>query len=141
MPLFLPRYKSAIRARLAAAQTGVASAVATKVLFDTEIYDVGSNYATSRWTPPNGLVNLITRVGISGALAAGYGIVMLYKNGAIFAANRITITAGGEGWAEVSADDLATGSDYYETYVQVQSGATSTVVSDHFYSNFYGVCI
>lgn len=141
MPLFLPRYKSAVRARLAASQAGIVSAVATKILFDTENYDVGSNYASSRWTPPYGYVQMTTRIAVLGALAAGYAIVMIYKNGSIFAANRAVVGAGGEIWVEVCAQDMANGTDYYETYVQIQSGATSTVTNDAFYSNFYGVCV
>ncbi|WP_316197077.1 hypothetical protein [Bradyrhizobium sp. SZCCHNS3053] len=120
-------------------QTGVASATFTTVTFGTEVYDIGSYFASNAWTPPAGKIHLSAVANFSGTIAAGSNCqVILMKNGAAIAqspCNPFT-NAGG---CSVSIDDIANGTDAYTlaVYVTTSSG-TATVLGNSAQTRFSG---
>ncbi len=89
----------------------------TKVTFSTETYDIGSAFATSTWTPLAGKISIAAGVGTTGTMTAGaFIIVAIYKNGSIFRFNYGPTTSATIAAANVSAHDVANGSDTYEVY-------------------------
>lgn len=119
------------RASLNAAQTGIASTVATLVTFDTEAFDVGAYYnnSTYRWTPPAGPVRLSLGLYMSGLTAATLASCTIYKNGAVIARGQISADASGVAVPVCSVSDVANGSDYYEAYATGTSAGTVTVAA------------
>lgn len=135
--------KPYFRVTLAADQTGVADATATKIAFDTEAADVGGYYdnATNfRWTPPAGLVTMQLQLVLSGTyLASGLIRALIYKNGSSFAfsTSRTGTTTGGGTFIAVT--DIANGTDYYEAWGYGDTSAsTATFVAVG--SFFSGAC-
>jgi hypothetical protein len=112
-------------------QTGIASGVATKVTFGTELYDLGNFYDTSnsRWTPPSGQVHIDGSIAITaGVTNATFAALGLYKNGVLL--RQSTIVTGQGGGADgilISIDDFASGTDFYELFTTLTSSTTSTV--------------
>lgn len=129
---------AAFHAMLSADQTGVANETFTKVAFNTASFNIGGYYNTStqRWVPPVGVGNIIAAVYFSAGLLLGTPIqIALYKNGTIFKREFCSASAD-YGSASISVVDNANGSDYYEVYVNVMSGATATISSGASYTYF-----
>lgn len=137
----LAQKTAAFHARLAADQTGIAAATATKVTFDTEDFDVLAAFESNKWTPPAGMVQIGLRLAVSGLTVGGTCIAMIYKNGALRRANRIAADAGGTAWIEVTTLESANGTDYYEAFVFGASGGTVTVENDAHYTCFWGKAV
>lgn len=115
---------------LSANQTGISSATSTKVNFNTEANDVGGYYdnATNyRWTPPAGPVRLSGSAHISGATTGGNAQLHIRKNGSDFKSTIYLVDASGEAFPNLTCNDVANGTDYYELFVRATSGGTNTV--------------
>lgn len=115
------------RANKTADQTGIASVTPTKLTFPSENYDQGSYYdtATSRWTPPAGLIHIDASVRIASGLTTATAIfVYLYKNGAEIR-RTTSVTNGASGGHQASFDDVCNGTDYYELFF---SGTTASTI-------------
>jgi hypothetical protein len=124
--------QAAFAVRLSANQTGVVSATPTKILFDTETYDVGSFFdaATNhRWTPPAGTVALSASMYGTGTIASGSSTALfLYKNGAqAFQINAFGAT--GAGFANGTFFDRANGTDYYEVFAYITTTSGTVTLS------------
>src|SRR4249920_989060 len=110
-------------------QLSVPSNLLTKVTCGTELYDAGGHYDTalSRWTPPQGMVN------ISGGLYVSTGLVLssnlninIFKNGTQF--KQATNSAAGlDAGVSITIDDTANGTDFYELFVLGSAGTTFVV--------------
>lgn len=110
-------------------QTGIADVTFTQVTFGTEIYDVGSYFASNAWTPPAGKVTLNAALLASGTWSAGAQIaIAIYKNGANLKQANWYSAAANAGAAFIGCDDIANGTDAYtvQVYVDVSSG-TATI--------------
>ncbi len=120
-------------------QTGIADATFTQLTFPTEVYDVGSHFASSAWTPPAGKVLLIANcyiypVGGTAAISS----VSIWKNGNAF---KLSLTkGGGDGGTGTSiiAIDVANGSDVYTAYGYQDVSGGSVTVDGTGYSYFMG---
>jgi Collagen triple helix repeat (20 copies) len=99
----------------------------TKLTCATEVYDRGGYYdpALSRWTPPAGLVHIDASIYATATANSTNFHVFLYKNGAAFRSEFMQPTIS-VGMIEISVDDVANGTDYYEFYVY----ATASTVVD-----------
>ena len=106
-------------------QTGVASGVFTKVLFDTEEYDTNSNFASSRFTPTvAGYYQVTARTDWS--FTSGACLLTIYKNGTGYKGGHLN-GATGSGVAPIaSALVYCNGStDYIEIYAYQNNGTNS----------------
>jgi hypothetical protein len=111
-------------------QTGIPNQVYTKMSFGTEEYDQGARYdpAISRWTPPTGLVSLTASMVVNGAIAVGgVAAVGIYKNGVSLKSGIDVASSGGIVTAQVSVDDIASGTDYYEAFAYVSTGGAAFI--------------
>lgn len=111
-------------------QTGIVSATPTKVAAATEVFDQGGFYdvAQARWTPPAGRYRLTGVALFSAAVVDQQQYrAMIYKNGALW--RQVVETASGTSAvsAAVSAIDAASGTDYYEFFVQGDGAGNKTV--------------
>lgn len=112
----------------------VGSTSATKITFGTEIYDVGSKFASSTWTPVAGTISIEARVGVSSGLTTGVGMgIFVYKNGAAFKNGTAVYDGLVGGSGNIIVQDQSNGTDTYEVYFQtgdsgytVSGAATST---------------
>jgi len=100
-------------------QVGLLSANFTKVTAGTEDFDIGSYYdaATSRWTPPAGLVQIKGAAVIQNTLTTGGAqILAIYRNGVKIAETRNYAASTVEG---LSIDVLyrANGAEFFELFV------------------------
>lgn len=118
-------------ATLSANQTGITTATATKITFNTETFDTNNNYdnTTYRFTPTVAGKYLLTlNVYGGGTSMSGTEWVAIYKNGSLYRAKEITnvlgITNVYAGFVSILAD--ANGStDYFEAYVYIQGTSLS----------------
>lgn len=116
----------------ATASTTLPTSIATKVSFQTEEYDVGSNFASSRFTAPvtgrykfQGAVALVTNVATV--------VLAFYRNGVLYK----RFSASGVGaWSGVVDIPLNAG-DYVEVYF-TQNAATQNTFADPAYTFFQG---
>jgi hypothetical protein len=108
------------------AQTGI-NMTATKVTFGTEVYDTGGFYdaTSSKWTPPAGPITIKAgMVYTTNVVVGSFGSLSIYKNGTIFKQGLVFgAFAAGFMNGEVTIDDVANGTDYYEVYT---SGGTAS---------------
>lgn len=124
-------------------QTGIANDTWTQVTFGTEVYDTGSNFASSAWTPPAGKVRMIASVNcFAGSSINGYVVVSIYKNGTSWKVNSDqTFMVSQSKTVTVIADDDANGTDVYTVYAFITSGTTSSLSGNAGYSFFMGSMI
>lgn len=122
-------------------QTGVADSTFTTVIFGTEAYDDGSNFASNTWTPPAGKVHIDAAMLVSGTFLAGGQIsIGVVKNGSLLRVNSFgaSTSIGGAG-VTVSVDDKANGTDAYTIQVYADTSAgTATVVGNTLNTYFNG---
>lgn len=120
-------------------QTGVADSTYTLVTWSTEVYDIGSNFASNAWTPPAGKVSMKVGLTTSGTIASGNLIACaIYKNGSIFR-QASGNSATNQGSCNAAIEDVAVGTDAYtiEIFQDVTSG-TSTISGNTAVSWFMG---
>lgn len=129
----------------AANQTSIPNATSTKLTgLTTEVYDQGNNYdaTNSRWTPPRGRVNITGGITYTGGVVAGGGIAaQLWKNGAYYKSLGFAASPGTTGAITGSAQDFASGTDYYELYCFADGTGTKTVVAGPISTFFQGQSI
>lgn len=133
-----------VRASFSAHKNGtdqsIATSSATKVTFGTEIFDVGSAFASSTWTPPAGTVFICAHLTCS-SVTAQYPIYLrIYKNGSQYKYAHGTADTAQAASASVSIIDQANGTDYYEVYVSSTDGSYS-VLGASYYSYFTGTMV
>lgn len=114
------------------AQTGVAHTTFTKITFGTEAFDQGSYYdpATSRWTPPAGMVHIDAGLLCTAGLVAGTQFwAAVYKNGVLLKDNITVLGSGGFGanGTQIGITDVCSGTDYYEIFTWHNAGAGVTL--------------
>jgi hypothetical protein len=122
----------AFSAYASAQSSAITTAVDTKVLFDTEIFDTNSNFASSRFTPTvAGYYQINATVRFNGTFTAG-GLI-LFKNGT------------GLGYLENGTGNFVTGSslqymdgstDYLEIYVNM-TGTSLTVSNNNINTSYF----
>lgn len=95
----------------------IATSAATKITFGTEIFDVGSNFASSTWTPPAGTCAVEATITYDDVTAGIAVLVYIYKNGAFFKGSKTVSTETST--INVSIIDQCNGTDTYEVYAQV----------------------
>lgn len=107
----------------------VPNATFTKITFAKEDYDYGGFYdeTTSRWTPPAGLVHLDAYVYFANLSAATGAFIYIYKNGTELRRNYLG-TPYTTNALQISVDDGAGGSDYYEVFVSISTPSTAPAV-------------
>lgn len=133
-------------AYFSAHNNGVAQSVASgsfqKVNFSTEDYDVGSAFASSRWTPPAGRpVSMVAATGCAqtnGTLTT----VAIYKNGAEFKRGNLIYGSGANSVnVTVSCMDVPNGTDFYEVFVNQQTGVSQNLAGGSSSTYFQGTTI
>jgi microcystin-dependent protein len=120
-------------------QTGVGPAY-TKITFGTEDYDQGGYYdvANSRWTPPAGLVHIDGAFYVPSGLSSGANLhAVIYKNGAQLRSTFINLSTT-VNQIQISLDDLANGTDYYELWSYTPTGSTVSINGGALYTFFGG---
>jgi hypothetical protein len=109
------------RAYASAAQNNITTATATKVVLGTENYDLGGNFASSKFTVPaggGGTYDVKGAVFLTSMEAAKYMQAMIYVNGAVVATGITSeATAGGYGTSFVADTLRLAATDYVELYV------------------------
>ncbi len=111
--------------------------VFTKLPFSAASFNIGGYYdeANSRWTPPQGIVELSLTMLVTGMTSGQLLNVCIYKNGDLYLRTRRNCVNAIEGMS-VSAIDDASGTDYYEAWVYaVGSPVVSYGIDD---TLFYG---
>jgi hypothetical protein len=110
-------------------QTGLLPATETKITFATEIEDVGGYFATSRWTPPAGIVELKASVAFTAGLVdQEVYFVGIYKNGSVFKYGQQSRESGAASLAvSINVYDRANGGDFYEVYAAGTGAGNKTV--------------
>jgi hypothetical protein len=109
----------------------------TKLTFDNEIYDIGSCYASDRFTVPSGeagLYQFFTNCMFDNSLPTDtdYVVIAFYKNGASKADNQIDFRNTGGGYSNSKflgiTLDLSVG-DYVESYGVMGGSGTLTAAN------------
>lgn len=141
----LANSRYAFSARKSADQTGIVTGTATKLTFQTEIFDFGGYYdaAQSRFTPPAGRYRLSAGAGWSTGIVDGRQVtVEVWKNGVVY---RVfgTQVSGTTDNALVSGDCLveANGTDYFEVYGTGAGANNKTVIGTTSVTYFEGEAI
>jgi hypothetical protein len=136
---------SLARVYLGTNQTGLVDATATKILFDTETFDVGGNFASYKYTCPVAGYYLVTwRVNLQspgGILLVG-AHTSLYKNGAVAG------SGSGPGFGTNTCSRFRSvgstivycaASDYLEIYATIDTSDSSTGTVDAGETNSYAM--
>lgn len=119
----------------------IGSTAATKVTFGTEVFDVGSHFASSTWTPPAGTVLVSASVYGTSVIADEEISVMIYKNGAAKLIKVVAATSIGSADASVTLLDTANGTDTYEVYIQSATDTAYSVFGDVIATRFMGTMV
>lgn len=110
-------------------QTGVANSTTTQVTWPTEIYDIGSFFASNVWTPPAGRVALKFGFIADGTILAGSAVAAsITKNGAttVFK-SAVGTSITNAAWAYIDIEDVANGTDAYGAAVTFAVTGTATI--------------
>ena len=108
----------------------------TKVTFTTEIFDVGSNFTSSTWTPPAGTVLISVAVAFENSSSQTKHVI-IYKNGVQY--KRVLERedgASGTLGVPLTIIDQANGTDTYEVYSELP-GDSSYSISGYSYNTFF----
>lgn len=133
------------RAYLGTIQTNLTDNTATKVLLDTESYDVGSNFDTTnkRYVAPvTGYYQVNASIQFSSAIADKIYMPYIYVNGVSYATQYATNGSDSNGVFSTNISDLVyvVAGQYIELYakvicgantVDIAAGATYTFMSIH----------
>lgn len=142
----LPRYLApSVRASFSAHKNGTSQTIsttnATKITFGTEVFDVGSFYASSTWTPPAGTCLISAQTIWENLGSSSDTSIHLYKNGSIFKSYVMrSDNAGAIRSASLTVVDQCNGTDYYEVY-NSSTDNSYKVVGNADYSFFMGTMI
>lgn len=111
-------------------QTGIADQVWTKVQFASTVYNDSTLYNTTthRWTPPAGRCQLSASVYFTAGVLIGTPFFIgIYKNGTMRRHTLGACVSSGQSGAAITMMDVCSGTDYFEVFVLVYSGATATL--------------
>jgi len=120
-------------------QTGIASGVFTKILFQTEEWDTNNNFASSTFTPT---IAGYYQINAGVAWLAGYStaILSIYKNGSAYKDGTSIATTTNR--SAVNAIVYCNGStDYVEIYGQQNSGSSASIAAAINYTYFQAAMI
>jgi len=115
-------------------QTGLSDNTATKVTWQTEIFDTDSAFASDKFTVPSGeggkyFIN--TNVFGSNSSDINYVITYIYKNGSAVFANRMNFASNEDQLtAPISVIMDLSASDYLEVYFTINTGSGNTGTID-----------
>lgn len=105
------------------------SGAATKLLLDTESYDVGGNFASNKFVAPvNGYYQISFCVAYTLSIGNGYAIGFVYKNGASLFQSEISPGTGTNLIVNGSDCVYLAATDYIELYYQHNAATTSDIV-------------
>ena len=129
-----PNIAPKCRVYLSATQENIANDTWTKVLFDTESYDIGSDYdvANKRFVAPvTGyyLVNVNIGYFVTGMVADKKYYAGIYVNGALYSANISQASIVSDHTASVSDIVYVEAGQYIEGYTRHVAGATTPDIS------------
>jgi hypothetical protein len=119
----------------------LATGGATKVLFDTEIFDTNNNFASSRFTPTvAGYYQLSTTVGFA-SFQSTETILAFYKNGSLYRLynDQILTRLYYFGTSDLIYCNGTT--DYIEVYVYQYSGSSVNTSAGSTVTSFSGVLV
>jgi len=121
----------------------VSTTAATKVTFGTEVFDVGSKFASSTWTPPSGTVLIHASVTIDTAITTASTFELkLYKNASFYKSVGYEANFTYSPFSLVlSIIDTAGGSDTYEIYIDSGTNSSYTVEGDSTDTWFCGTMV
>ena len=136
----------ALGAYFSAHNNGVAQSVASgsfqKVTFSTEDYDVGSKFASSRWTPPSGRVVSMVAATSCPQTNGTLTTIAIYKNGAEFKRGNLIYGSGANTVnVVVTCQDVPNGTDFYEVFVNQQTGVAQNLAGAATLTYFQGTTI
>lgn len=105
----------------------VNSATWTKLDFGSAAYNHGSFFSTStsRWTPPAGETTFIASAYCTGLSLGGNLFLAIYKNGTLY---RFATSNTTDGFVHIVCSDTASGTDYYEAWINGQATDATFVV-------------
>ena len=111
------------RAFLSATQLNIVDITWTKVLLNTESYDVGSDFADYKFTVPvTGYYLITARIVFTTVTADKSYTAAIYKNGALASSSSIIAAAAVTTYVDVSDVLYLTAADYIELYSYQDSG-------------------
>jgi hypothetical protein len=119
----------------------VPASTATKLTFGTEVYDVGTAFSSSRWTPPAGKVQITAQAQITFANTSRYFILSIYKNGSELKSMPTRWAFADICALNIQIQDTANGTDYYEVYAFHDDTASLSVEGDSQRTFFMGTMI
>jgi hypothetical protein len=108
-------------------QSVVATTTAVQLTFGAELFDVGSYFATSAWTPPSGKCHISAGIELSGLTAGVSCNFSIFKNGSVYRRTVITAEAGGVASGTLSVVDTCNGTDVYTLCIESGSDGTYTI--------------
>ncbi len=118
-------------------QTGIADVTSTLLTWSTEIYDIGSHFASNLWTPPAGKIFLCGALLATGTLSSpAVGTLIFQKNGSDFK-SVTTIQAASAMACAGSIEDVASGSDTYGMAINMDLTASTGTVSGGASSTYF----
>ena len=119
-------------------QTGVVTATATLVTFSTEVYDNGSLFSSSQWTPPPGKI-LLTAAGLfSATVDVTLLVSYIYKNGAEFKQEIQQSSGTGNQGLGICIEDECNGTDVYAFRIRQDSGSDQVIAGSSVSTYFMG---
>jgi len=124
-----PTNTTMARAYLAGAQINLTDATDTKVLIETENWDVGSNFdaANKRYVAPvTGYYHVSCSVGFSACVDAKIDQVMLYVNGSAVSYSSESTASTSAHRLNHSDDIYVVAGQYVELYARCNTGANTT---------------
>lgn len=126
-------------------QTGITgdNSTYTQVTFGTEVWDTGSNFASSTWTPPAGKALINVQLYISGTFAAGNVFTgAIYKNGSLLKEGFVYAARANNTIVTVNVIVDCNGTDAFTVRVKGQADSgTLTVNGQSKWSFFTGSMI
>lgn len=126
---------------------GVAQSIpnvtATQLTFSTTLFNNGSNFASSAWTPPGGrvvmLVGAVTLPTVAGATST---YISIYKNGSEFKRGVQVVTGGSSAvLCSVTCIDVPSGTDVYTLYAVQLTGSSQNTFGTTTLTYFQGTSI
>ena len=123
-------------------QTPITSATFTKVTFTNETFDKRGDYdaANSRWTPPDGKVEINARVQVSAGLVVGAdSSIIIRKNNVAVAFDTVRPAAATGATLSINTPPIdANGTDYFEVFVYIEGAGDKTISGSALLSSFSG---
>ena len=125
------------RAGLSVSQTGIATSTKTKIVFDSEVYDIGSQFSSGTFTAKRaGYYEFYASIQSSGLGAGNYSQVFIYKNGGADSSHYVYSEGAPGPMVSVTTNIYLAVDDYVEVYWEHNSGTNEDVNASE--SMFFG---